>query len=30
VLQKSVARAYDELEIQELPRNWLQVVARKV
>ncbi len=30
VLQKSVAQAYDELEIEELPRNWLQVVARAV
>jgi ubiquinone/menaquinone biosynthesis C-methylase UbiE len=30
VLQKSVAQAYDELKIRELPRNWLQVVARKV
>lgn len=28
VLQRSVARAYDELGISELPRNWLQVVAR--
>jgi ubiquinone/menaquinone biosynthesis C-methylase UbiE len=30
VLQKTVAQAYDELEIQELPRNWLQVIARAV
>lgn len=28
VLQKSVEQAYDELGISELPRNWLQVVAR--
>jgi ubiquinone/menaquinone biosynthesis C-methylase UbiE len=28
VLQRSVAQAYDELGIEELPRNWLQVVAR--
>jgi hypothetical protein len=25
-----VAQAYDELGIDELPRNWLQVVARAV
>lgn len=30
VLQESVAQAYDELHITELPRNWLQVVARAV
>jgi hypothetical protein len=30
VLQKSVAQTYDELKISELPRNWLQVVARAV
>jgi ubiquinone/menaquinone biosynthesis C-methylase UbiE len=30
VLQRSVAQAYDELGITELPRNWLQVVARSV
>lgn len=30
VLKRSVAQAYDELGIQELPRNWLQVVARAV
>jgi hypothetical protein len=30
VLQRSVERAYDELGISELPRNWLQVVARAV
>jgi ubiquinone/menaquinone biosynthesis C-methylase UbiE len=28
VLQQSVAQAYEELGISELPRNWLQVVAR--
>jgi ubiquinone/menaquinone biosynthesis C-methylase UbiE len=28
ILQRSVAQAYDELGISELPRNWLQVVAR--
>lgn len=28
VLQNSVAQAYEELGIAELPRNWLQVVAR--
>jgi ubiquinone/menaquinone biosynthesis C-methylase UbiE len=28
VLQKSVAQAYAELNLTELPRNWLQVVAR--
>lgn len=28
VLQRSVAQAYDEMGITELPRNWLQVVAR--
>lgn len=30
VLQRSVAQAYKELGITELPRNWLQVVARAV
>jgi ubiquinone/menaquinone biosynthesis C-methylase UbiE len=30
VLQRSVAQAYDELGISEVPRNWLQVVARAV
>lgn len=30
VLQQSVAQAYEELGISELPRNWLQVVARAV
>jgi ubiquinone/menaquinone biosynthesis C-methylase UbiE len=30
VLQRSVERAYAELGISELPRNWLQVVARAV
>lgn len=30
VLQKSVVQAYDELGITELPRNWLQVIARAV
>lgn len=30
VLKRSVAQAYDELGISELPRNWLQVVARAV
>ncbi len=30
VLQRAVAKAYDELKITELPRNWLQVVARSV
>lgn len=29
-LQRAVAQAYDELGITELPRNWLQVVARAV
>lgn len=29
-LQRGVALAYDELGITELPRNWLQVVARAV
>jgi ubiquinone/menaquinone biosynthesis C-methylase UbiE len=29
-LQRAVAQAYDELGITELPRNWLQVVARSV
>lgn len=28
ILERSVAQAYDELNISELPRNWLQVVAR--
>lgn len=30
VLKRSVAQAYEELGISELPRNWLQVVARAV
>lgn len=30
VLQRSVAQAYEELGISELPRNWLQVVARAI
>jgi ubiquinone/menaquinone biosynthesis C-methylase UbiE len=30
VLQKAVVQAYDEMGISELPRNWLQVVARAV
>jgi len=30
ILQNAVVRAYDELGISELPRNWLQVVARAV
>lgn len=30
VLQRAVAQAYAELGISELPRNWLQVVARAV
>ena len=30
VLKRSVAQAYDEMGITELPRNWLQVVARAV
>jgi hypothetical protein len=30
VLKRSVAQTYDELGITELPRNWLQVVARAV
>lgn len=30
ILTRSVAQAYDELGITELPRNWLQVVARAV
>ncbi|MDQ2742356.1 MAG: class I SAM-dependent methyltransferase [Chloroflexota bacterium] len=30
VLQRSVEQAYHELGITELPRNWLQVVARAV
>jgi ubiquinone/menaquinone biosynthesis C-methylase UbiE len=30
ILQRSVAQAYDELGIDELPRNWLQVVARAI
>lgn len=30
ILQKTVEQAYDELGITELPRNWLQVVARAV
>lgn len=29
-LQRAVAQAYEELKITELPRNWLQVVARAV
>ncbi|MGH2443319.1 MAG: class I SAM-dependent DNA methyltransferase [Chloroflexota bacterium] len=28
VLQRSVAQAYSELGVTEIPRNWLQVVAR--
>lgn len=30
VLQRSVAQAYEEMGITELPRNWLQVVARAI
>ncbi|MGI8967822.1 MAG: class I SAM-dependent DNA methyltransferase [Chloroflexota bacterium] len=30
VLQRAVKQAYDELGISEIPRNWLQVVARAV
>jgi ubiquinone/menaquinone biosynthesis C-methylase UbiE len=30
VLQRSVQQAYDELKVTELPRNWLQVIARAV
>jgi ubiquinone/menaquinone biosynthesis C-methylase UbiE len=30
VLKESVAQAFDELEIETLPRNWLQVVARAI
>jgi hypothetical protein len=30
VLQRSVAQAYEELGISDVPRNWLQVVARAV
>jgi ubiquinone/menaquinone biosynthesis C-methylase UbiE len=30
VLKRSVQQAYDELGITELPRNWLQVVARAI
>jgi len=30
VLQKSVQQAYNELEIETVPRNWLQVVARAI
>lgn len=30
VLQQSVAEAFDELQIEVVPRNWLQVVARAV
>jgi ubiquinone/menaquinone biosynthesis C-methylase UbiE len=30
VLKESVVQAFDELEIDTLPRNWLQVVARAV
>ncbi len=30
ILQRSVVQAYDELGITELPRNWLQVVARAI
>lgn len=30
VLKRSVVQAYDEMGITELPRNWLQVVARAV
>jgi hypothetical protein len=29
-LKKAVAQAFDELGLKELPRNWLQVVARAV
>jgi ubiquinone/menaquinone biosynthesis C-methylase UbiE len=28
ILQRAVRQAYDELKITEVPRNWLQVVAR--
>lgn len=30
VLQRSVAQAFAELQRTEIPRNWLQVVARAV
>ncbi|HZU14140.1 MAG TPA: class I SAM-dependent methyltransferase [Chloroflexota bacterium] len=30
ILKRSVAEAFDELQIETLPRNWLQVVARAV
>jgi ubiquinone/menaquinone biosynthesis C-methylase UbiE len=30
VLESAVVRAYDELDVTEIPRNWLQVVARAV
>lgn len=30
ILQRTVEQAYEELAISELPRNWLQVVARAV
>jgi len=30
ILQNAVVQAYSELGISELPRNWLQVVARAV
>jgi ubiquinone/menaquinone biosynthesis C-methylase UbiE len=30
VLQQSVARTYEELDLDTVPRNWLQVVARAV
>jgi ubiquinone/menaquinone biosynthesis C-methylase UbiE len=30
VLQRSVAQAYNEMGITEVPRNWLQVVARAI
>lgn len=30
VLQRAVEQAYDELGVTEIPRNWLQVVARAV
>jgi ubiquinone/menaquinone biosynthesis C-methylase UbiE len=30
VLEHSVEQAYEELEVTEIPRNWLQVIARAV
>jgi ubiquinone/menaquinone biosynthesis C-methylase UbiE len=30
ILERSVAQAYGELDVTEIPRNWLQVVARAV